>query len=154
MSSLACRRPPQKSIPLDAFGTRGSGKAAPLRWLHPRALGASRGFVALATPPFPLPPPWRLPAKHHVPLRAVHAHSAEDVQRGARKLLSEMHAQFLREEVMAPLRRSGGARQRASSRLRSVAAPATRFAAPTGVLRTAAVRCTSTVSDPVVASVF
>ena len=98
MSSLACRRPPQKSIPLDAFGTRGSGKAAPLRWLHPRALGASLGFVALATPPFPLPPPWRLPAKHRVPLRAVHAHSAEDVQRGARKLLSEMFAQFLREE--------------------------------------------------------
>ena len=35
---------------------------------------------------------------HLVPLRAVHAPIAEDVQRGAPKLLSEMFAQFLREE--------------------------------------------------------
>ena len=91
-SLLACRRVTRSSR------YAAPGEAAPLRWLHPRALGASRGFVALATPPFPLPPPWRLPAKHRVPLRAVHAHSAENVLRGARKLLSEMHAQFLREE--------------------------------------------------------
>ncbi len=95
---LGVQTPPTEKHPARCLRHSRLGKAAPLRWLHPRALGASRGFVALAPPPFPLPPPWRLPAKHRVPLRAVHAHSAEDIQRGAPKLLSEIFAQFLREE--------------------------------------------------------
>ena len=90
----------QKSIPLDAFGTRGSGEGS-LRGSASGGSGlrpSSRLRPAPLRPPFPLPPPRRLPAKHSVLLRAVHPHSAEDVQRGAPKLLSEKHAQFLREE--------------------------------------------------------
>ena len=91
-SLLACRRVTRSSR------YAAPGEAAPLRWLHPRALGASRGFVALATPPFPLPSPGRSSASQPPTLRAVHAPSAEAVHRGAPTLLSEMHAQFLREE--------------------------------------------------------
>ena len=90
----------QKSIPLDAFGTRGSGEGS-LRGSASGGSGlrpSSRLRPAPLRPPFPLPPPKRSSANQPPTLRAVHAPSAEDVHRGAPTLLSEMHAQFLREE--------------------------------------------------------
>ena len=98
--SLPSLRRPQKSIPLDAFGTRGSregslrGSASGGSGLRP----SSRLRPAPLRPPFPLPPPKPSSVNRPPTLRAAHAPIAEDVQRGAPKLLSEIFAQFLREE--------------------------------------------------------
>ena len=93
---------------------------------------SSRLRPAPLRPPFPPPPLWPLRASRPSTLRAGSVPIAGPAVRGARMLLSGMLAQVpvgTRVKRHAPLRRSGGARQRASSRPRSVAAPVSRFAA-------------------------
>ncbi len=104
-------------------------------------MGALCGLVALATPPFPPPPPWRLPAKHRVPLRAVHPHTAEDIHRGAPTLFSGMLAQVpvgtrVRSHGSAsPLRRGAAARQFPPSLCRCARQPLSRHSSTLGGLR-------------------
>ena len=121
----------KKSIPLDAFGTRGSGKA-------PYAGLPAAGRVC-APPPASGQPRSARPSRRHA--HGLHRKNAPNtarrdatlhgiVLRGAPTLLSGMLAQVpvgTRVKRHAPLRLSGGARQRASSRLRSVAAHISRY---------------------------
>ena len=98
--SLPSLRRLQKSIPLDAFGTRGSGEGS-LRGSASGGSGlrpSSRLRPAPLRPPFPPPPLWPLRASRPSTLRAGIVHSPGHAVRCAPKLLSEMFAQFLREE--------------------------------------------------------